>query len=187
MQRPEPAYTEQSLARHARPTKGGAVRIRIALKTAVAVIAVPILLLTFFDSSPAASASRNSRPLVAQERTRDLGMNLMSYDQAHKVAKLMAFANAVETHAVKTYLGEVAYLQSVAANSVSAIPAAWLPTAMCEEGGRDDPISGYFGIREWHGFDGYPTAGSAPLSVQLAWEAAYIGGPPDAPGRCHSY
>ena len=36
-------------------------------------------------------------------------------------------------------------------------------------------------------FDGYPTAGSAPLSVQLAWEARHVGGPPDAPGQCHSY
>ncbi len=114
-------------------------------------------------------------------------MKLMSYDQAHQVAQLVAFSNAVETHAVQTYLGEVAFLEAVAANSVSAIPAAWLPTAMCEEGGRDDPTSGYFGIREWHGFDGYPTAGSAPLSVQLSWEAANIGAPPDAPGRCHSY
>ena len=95
----------------------------------------------------------------------------------------MAFADAVESHEVRTYLGEVAYLKAVAANSVSAIPAAWLPTAICEEDGRDDPSAGYFGIREWHGFDGYPTAGSAPLSVQLAWEAAYIGAPPDAPGR----
>jgi len=45
----------------------------------------------------------------------------------------------------------------------------------------------YLGILEWHGFGGYPTAGSAPLSVQLAWEAAHGQGPPDAPGRCHAY
>ena len=111
-------------------------------------------------------------------------MNLMSYDQAHQVAQMVTFANAVEAHAVQTYLQEVAYLKAAAANTM---PAAWMATAMCEEGGRDDPVSGYFGIREWHGFDGYPTAGSAPLSVQLAWEAEYIGGPPDAPGQCHSY
>ena len=67
------------------------------------------------------------------------------------------------------------------------MPAAWMPTAICEEGGRNDPYAGYFGILEWHDFDGYPTAGSAPLSVQLAWEATYVGGPPDAPGQCHSY
>ena len=55
------------------------------------------------------------------------------------------------------------------------MPAAWMPTAICEEGGRDDPYAGYFGILEWNGFDGYPTAGSAPLSVQLAWEAGPSG------------
>ena len=38
MQWPEPAHTEQSLARQSRPTKGGAVRIRIALSTALAVL-----------------------------------------------------------------------------------------------------------------------------------------------------
>ena len=58
-----------------------------------------------------------------------------------------------------------------------------MATAICEEGGRNDPYAGYFGILEWHHFDGYPTAGSAPLSVQLAWEAQYVGGPPDAPGQ----
>ena len=62
-----------------------------------------------------------------------------------------------------------------------------MPTAICEEGGRNDPYAGYFGILEWNGFDGYPTAGSAPLSVQLAWEARNVGGPPDAPGQCHGY
>jgi hypothetical protein len=25
------------------------------------------------------------------------------------------------------------------------------------------------------------------LSVQLSWEARYVGGPPDAPGQCHGY
>ena len=72
-------------------------------------------------------------------------------------------------------------------SSLSGMPPEWAHTAMCEEGGRNDPYAGYFGILEWNGFDGYPTAGSAPLSVQLAWEAKYIGGPPDAPGECHSY
>ncbi len=39
-----------------RPTKGGAVRIRIALTTAVAVIAIPVVLFAMFSSPPAASA-----------------------------------------------------------------------------------------------------------------------------------
>lgn len=71
---------------------------------------------------------------------------------------------------------------------LAAIPPAWQATAICEEGGKDDPNYGYFGIQEWNGFDGYAKAGDAPLSVQLAWEA-YVGQtyPPDAPGQCHSY
>ena len=40
----------------ARPTKGGAVRIRIALGTAVAVIVIPAFLFAFFSSTSAASA-----------------------------------------------------------------------------------------------------------------------------------
>ncbi len=163
------------------------MRIRIALTTAVAVIVVPVLLFTIPDSSSAASAHGSRHRAAVQRRTQKPGMKLMSYGQANRVAHFMAFADEVKAHEVQTYLGEVAYLKAVAANSVNAIPAAWLPTAICEEDGRDDPSAGYFGIREWHGFDGYPTAGSAPLSVQLAWEAAYIGAPPDAPGECHSY
>ena len=71
----------------------------------------------------------------------------------------------------------------------NGIPAAWWPTALCEEGGNNSPTFGYFGIlpSSWNGYNGYATAGAAPLSVQLAWEASYIGGPPDAPGQCHSY
>ena len=110
-------------------------------------------------------------------------MKLMSYDQE---AKLVAYANAVKANQLKNYLQLAAFLTAVA-KAENTMPAAWMPTAICEEGGRDDPNAGYFGIREWNGFDGYPTAGSAPLTVQLAWEARYIGGPPDAPGQCHSY
>ena len=62
-----------------------------------------------------------------------------------------------------------------------------MATAICEEGGRDDPYAGYFGILEWHQFDGYPTAGSAPVSVQLAWEAAHGQDHPTHRGSCHSY
>jgi hypothetical protein len=110
---------------------------------------------------------------------------LMSYAQAEKVARLATFYNAVNTQAVKTYLQEAAFLEALA--NANTMPAAWQATATCEEGGRDDPYAGYFGILEWNGFDGYPTAGSAPLSVQLAWESAHGISPPDAPGQCHSY
>ena len=159
------------------------MRIRIALATAVAVITVPFFLFAISGSTPAGSAPGSRHTAASAERSPDVKMKLMSYDQA---AKLVAFANAVEASNVKKYLELGAFLTAVA-NSENTIPAAWMATAICEEGGRDDPTSGYFGIREWNGFDGYPTAGSAPLSVQLAWEARYIGGPPDAPGQCHSY
>jgi hypothetical protein len=113
----------------------------------------------------------------------------MSYAQAEKVAKLATFYNAVTDQQVKTYLQEGAFLTAVAQANAAAntMPASWQATAICEEGGRNDPYAGYFGILEWNGFDGYPSAGSAPLSVQLAWEAAHGQGPPDAPGQCHSY
>ncbi|HWD54939.1 MAG TPA: hypothetical protein VG346_07440 [Acidimicrobiales bacterium] len=159
------------------------MRFRIALATAIAVFSVPLFLFGISGGSPAASAPGTRHTAASQERPRKVGMKLMSYDQE---AKLVEFANAVEANQLKNYLQLAAFLEAVA-KSENTIPAAWMPTAICEEGGRDDPTAGYFGIREWNGFDGYPTAGSAPLSVQLAWEARYIGGPPDAPGQCHSY
>lgn len=69
----------------------------------------------------------------------------------------------------------------------AGVPCAWVPTAVCEEQGNDDPYAGYFGILEWQGYGGYPQAGAAPLDVQLGWESAHGQGPPDAPGQCHSY
>ncbi len=163
------------------------MRTRIALATAMAVITIPLFLSAILTSTPAAgAASRTSHSAASHRasspgRARHLRMKLASDEQA---SKLVAFADAVETHKIEMYLEEAAYLKAVAANTM---PAAWQATATCEEGGRDDPTAGYFGILEWNGFDGYPTAGSAPLSVQLAWEARYIGSPPDAPGQCHGY
>ena len=163
------------------------MRIRIALTTAVAVIvvAVPAVLMSLCTSDPAwAQATRHQA--VSSHQGADMhhavriNDKLMSYSQARKVAKMVTYSNAVQAAQQATFF------QAVAAQE-NTIPAAWLATAICEEGGRNDPYAGYFGILEWHQFDGYPTAGSAPLSVQLAWEARYVGGPPDAPGRCHSY
>jgi hypothetical protein len=200
MQWPEPAYTEQSQARiPARPTKGGAVRIRIALTTAVAVIvvAVPVVLMSLFSSDPAwAQATRHqavsSHVSANVHHAVHIDDTLMSYSQARQVAQVAAYANAVEAaqlaafYNAVTFYKDLAFFQAVAAQE-QTIPASWMATAVCEEGGRNDPRAGYFGILEWNGFDGYPTAGSAPISVQLAWEAAHGQGPPDAPGECHSY
>ena len=179
------------------------MRFRIALATALAVAVIPAFILTIFSSTStasAASAGWTQSAAVAQLRATnqplDPKLNLMSWAQAEKASRLATAAPAVELQkeesylryvAFMHYLEEVSFLKALAASSQNVMPAAWQATAMCEEGGRNDPVAGYFGILEWNGFDGYPTAGSAPLSVQLAWEATYIGAPPDTPGHCHSY
>ena len=163
------------------------MRIRIALATAAAVIVVviPAVFMSPF-SSDAAWAQATRHQAVTAHRGADvpravrINDTLMSYSQARKVAKMVTYSDAVRA------ARQAAFFQAVAAQA-NTIPAAWLATAICEEGGRNDPYAGYFGILEWNHFDGYPTAGSAPVSVQLAWEARYVGGPPDTPGHCHSY
>ncbi len=174
------------------------MRIRIALATAVAVIVIPSLLFALFSGSRAAAARSVRHQAIGLHQGGPthhavrIDDKLMSYSQAQKVAQIVTYANAVQAAQKATFYNDVtffhdlAFFQAVAAQQ-QTMPAAWMPTAICEEGGRNDPNAGYFGILEWHGFDGYPTAGSAPLSVQLAWEARYVGGPPDAPGQCHSY
>ena len=167
--------------------------IRTALATAVAVtvVTVPAALMSLFSSDPAvaqairhqAVSSHRGADTPQPERISD---KLMSYAQARKVAQMVNYANAVQAAQQATFFKNLAISQAAAAQE-NTIPAAWMPTAICEEGGRNDPNAGYFGILEWHHFEGYPTAGSAPLSVQLAWEARYVGGPPDAPGQCHGY
>jgi hypothetical protein len=169
------------------------VRIRIALTTAVAVtvVAVPAVLTSLFNGDPA-SAQATRHVAVDSDRggdaRQDVRINdkLMSYSEARKVAQEVAYANAVEAAQEATFYNDLTFFKTVAAQE-NTIPASWMPTAVCEEGGNDNPYAGYFGILEWNGFDGYPTAGSAPVSVQLAWEAAHGQGPPDAPGECHSY
>lgn len=106
-----------------------------------------------------------------------------AYQQARAAQAAAAAAEVKRVSASAHVYSEPATPSSDAAG----IPGAWQATATCEEGGRDDAAYGYFGIKEWNGFGGYPSAGAAPLSVQLAWEAAHGQGPPDAPGQCHSY
>jgi len=169
------------------------VRIRIALATAMAVnvVAVPAVLTSLFDSGPA-SAQATRHEAVSSHQGADLqhavriNDKLMSYSQARKVAQEVTYANAVEAAQRATFYNDLSLFQTIKAQE-NIIPASWMPTAICEEGGNDNPYAGYFGILEWNGFDGYPTAGSAPASVQLGWETAHGQGPPDAPGECHSY
>ena len=170
---------------HARPRERHTVRSRFAFGTvALSVVVIPAILFSLLTPSPAAS-TRVRHEAGTRHRAARIDDRLMSYAQAEKVAKLATFYNAVTAQEVKTYLQEASFLQAVA--NANTMPAAWQATATCEEGGRDDPYAGYFGILEWNGFDGYPTAGSAPLSVQVAWESAHGISPPDAPGQCHSY
>jgi len=86
------------------------VRIRIALTTAVAVIAVPAVLLTLFSSTPAASARVTRHEAVSQYRAVRIDMKLMSYAQAEKVAQLVTFSDAVAAQQEATYLKDVAFL-----------------------------------------------------------------------------
>jgi hypothetical protein len=136
MQWPEPAYTEQSLARLARPTKGGAVRIRIALGTAIAVTVIPAIFFAFFSTNSAASARLSRHEAVSHHRTVKIDDTLMSYAQAQNVAKMaayanavnaskmVAYANAVEAGEVQTYLSEIAYLKTLAAQRQQAAAQA---------------------------------------------------------------
>ena len=177
--------TSRTLRADTRSSAEGPVRRRMALATAaIALLIIPAI---FFSLLPVTSAASTRVRHEAGTRHREARIDnkLMSYAQAVKVARLATFYSAVTEQQVKTYLQEAAFLEAVA--SANTMPPAWQATATCEEGGRDDPYAGYFGILEWNGFDGYPTAGSAPLSVQLAWESAHGISPPDAPGQCHSY
>ncbi len=166
-------------------TRARAIRRRIRVATlAIAVLVIPAILVSLLTVTPAAS-TRVRHEAGTRHRAARIDDRLMSYAEAQKVAKLATFYDAVTNQTVKTYLQEADFLEAVA--NANTMPAAWQATATCEEGGRDDPYAGYFGILEWNGFDGYPTAGSAPLSVQLAWESAHGISPPDAPGQCHGY
>ncbi len=177
--------TSRTARADARISEQRTMRSRVAVATAaIAVLVIPAILFSLFTVTPAAS-TRVRHEAGTRYRSARIDNRLMSYAQAVKVARLATFYNAVNVQAVKTYLQEAAFLEAVA--NANTMPAAWQATATCEEGGRNDPYAGYFGILEWNGFDGYPTAGSAPLSVQLAWESAHGISPPDAPGQCHSY
>ncbi len=91
------------------------MRIRIALATAGAVIVViPVLFLTLSSASPAASArvishEAVSHEAVSQHSVAKVDVTLMSYAQAHQVAQLADYYNAVEVFQEESYLKEVAF------------------------------------------------------------------------------
>jgi hypothetical protein len=97
-----------------RLTKGGAVRTRIALSTALAVlIAVPVLFFALSSNTPAASA-RTRHEAGIRHRAARIDMKLMSYAQAEKASQLATFYNAVTAQEEATYLKEIAYLKAIA-------------------------------------------------------------------------
>jgi hypothetical protein len=121
-------------------------------------------------SAAAAELSQYIAGVAAAQRTQFLS--------AVAAAQQQALAQAAAQHAVPV---------SLPVTSSGADAASWAAVARCEEGGANNPQYGYYGIKEWNGFDGYPTAGSAPQSVQLQWEETYVGAPPNESGGCHSY
>jgi hypothetical protein len=70
--------------------------------------------------------------------------------------------------------------------------AAWQQTAQCEEGGRNDPTFGYFGIypNSWRAFGGArfaTVAGQATQAEQVEIGMAIEGHPPDIGGCSGSW
>jgi hypothetical protein len=118
-------------------------------------------------------------------------MNASAQQQAAQAAA--ASAEAARASSARTYSGSSSssnYGSSSGGSSYSGSSAGsggWSAVAQCEEGGSNNPTYGYYGITEWNGYDGYPTAGSAPQSVQLQWEQQNVGAPPNESGGCHGY
>ena len=112
------------------------MRIRIALGTAIAVTAIPACLFAVFSSNSAASARLSRQEAVSHHRTVKIDDTLMSYAQAENASKMVAYANAVsaskmtayadavEAGNVQTYLSEIAYLKTVAAQHQQAAAQA---------------------------------------------------------------
>ncbi len=120
-----------------RPTKGGAVRIRIALTTAVAVIAIPVVLFALFSSTPAASARVTGHEAISQHGAVKINLKLMSYAEAQKVAKMATFYNAVTAHQEATYFADLAFFKAVAVQQQqqAAAQAAAAAAAAARPGG----------------------------------------------------
>ena len=122
------------------------MRIRIALGTAAAVIALPAIFFAVFTNSSAASARLTRHEVTSPQHGVKIDLKLMSYAEAENVAKMTTYTNAVERGQeetdlielgqVKTYLTEVAYLKVVAAaqRQQAAAAAAAAPAAASRTG-----------------------------------------------------
>lgn len=197
MQWPEPAQHRAEPGAQLRLTKGGAVRTRIALSTALAVlIVVPVLFFALSSSSTATSA-RSRHEAGTRHRAARIDMKLMSYAQAERATKLAAFYDAVTTQQEETYLKEIGYLQALAVQRSAAaapppqavaaslpVPAAggsdststntpdWACIRRHESGGNYAEGGGgayQFELGTWEGLTGLSTpAQDSPPSVQDA-------------------
>jgi hypothetical protein len=170
-----------------RLTKGGAVRIRIALSTALAVlIVVPVLLFALSGSNPSAAA-RIRHEAGTRHRVVRGDMKLMSYAQAEKVAKLAAFYDAVTTQQEETYLEEITYLkeityiQALAAQRSASAESASRPQAVSASlpvsaGGGSDATStntpDWTCIRQHESGGNYTEGGGGAYQFELGtWES----------------
>jgi hypothetical protein len=178
MQWPEPAQHRAEPGAQLRLTKGGAVRTRIALSTALAVlIVVPVLLFALSSSSTATSA-RSRHEAATRHRAARIDVKLMSYAQAERATKLAAFDDAVTTQQEETYLKEIAYLQALAAQrSAAAAPppqavAASLPVPAA--GGSDSTSTNtpdWACIRQHESGGNYAEGGGGAYQFELGtWE-----------------
>jgi Transglycosylase-like domain len=86
------------------------VRIRIALTTAVAVVAFTAVLFSVFSSTPARVTHHKA---LGQRRAEKIDLKLTSYAQAEEATKLALFYNAVRAHEEATYLKEVAFYKDL--------------------------------------------------------------------------
>jgi hypothetical protein len=140
------------------------------------------------DLSPRLTVDRELQAQAAARQRSVAAAELSQYMAGVAAAQRTQFLNAVgaaQQQALAQAAAQHAVSVSLAASGGDA--ASWAAVARCEEGGVNNPQYGYYGIKEWNGFDGYPTAGSAPQSVQLQWEQTYVGAPPNESGGCHSY
>jgi hypothetical protein len=130
------------------------------------------------DREPQAQAAARQRAVTAAKAAN--AAKVWQFLVAAKGVQTVQFFNAVAA-------AQQAQAQQAQAQTAVSAAASWAAVAQCEEGGANNPTYGYYGIKEWNGFDGYPTAGSAPQSVQLQWEETYVGEPPNESGGCHGY
>ena len=98
---------------------------------------------------------------------------------------MVTYSNAVQAAQQATaFFKALAFFKAVAAQHT--IPGAWLATAICE-GGSQRPVRWVLRDPRVAPLRRLSDRRQRALSVQLAWEARYVGGPPDAPGHCHRY